>query len=688
MADINQVHITGSEPGALKDALDGIPPWATQKTAAQIAKLLTKSVDIQGDLLDAIESFGKTGPGATGSQKKNQDALDKLFKTISKSNEEEAKRNKKRKDQDKEDEKSLFRGKKLQGITEKVLYVLGGLAKIGQKVLEVDKQYIKTSDELFQSGVNLLSGQTGAVESMESLNQIVNLTGIRLEGLQEVTQKYSASINAVGFTKFAKSLGLAQRNLAEVGYSSKQSAELLGAYTESAQGYSDLRRRSEKEFADDALRFGSMMTKLSLTVGISREQLLANNKAISKSSDVAIVAAKYGKQGAEKLSAFAASFPDQELGRQFTAMASDTVPALNATFQDLAKSGLGAFGNQLVEFSRRVPQLDPAQARKQLDQIMKNVSEQRLAELRLQAQAGNASAAKSLDLINNLYQASRPVSEATDKQTEAAIKSQAAIAKLQSATESAAATAQKIFYPLEAQLNIVTNSLELFNSAVKYGTDNISGTTRSWIGAGLIVAGFGATLLGVSKGLGTFTSLFSGAGTKLTGIVSNTAGAFGRFLPMLARGAGVIGAGIAGFEIGDKIINPLLNKASEAITGTKGETLGTALYGLLNGSDEEKISKMLHGDSTRISVPKSPAQTTIKSPSAVPAAPTTVADTSAPSAESPATPIGPGIEKPPKNSDINSMIAFQNALSEQMLLAMNKLVSVNSDILRYTRNQS
>jgi len=690
MADINQVHITGAESGALKDALDGIPPWATQKTAAQIAKLLTKSVELQKEMLDAIDDFGNAGKG-TGSQKKNQDALDKLFRTIAKTNEEETKRGKKRKDIDKEDEKSLVRGKKLQGVTEKVLYVLGGLAKIGQHVLEVDKQYIKTSDELFQSGVNLLSGNNSTRESMESLNQVVNLTGIRLENLQEVAQKYSGSINAVGFTKFAKSLGMAQKNLAEVGYSSKQSAELLGAYTESAQGYSDLRRRSEKELADDALRFGTMMTKLSLTVGMSREQLLANNKAISSSTDIAIVAAKYGKEGAERLTAFASAFKNQDLGRQFTAMASDTVPALNSTFQDLAKSGLGTFGNQLLNFSRKLPELDPVEARKQLDQIMQNVSDQQLKVLRLQAQAGNASAGKSLELINELYQASRPVSQATSEQTDAAIKSQASIAKLQSAMESAAATTQKVFYPLEAQLNAVTTSIEAFNSAVKFGVENISGSTRSWIGTGLIITGFGATLLGAIKGISTFTSLFGNAGTKLAGIVSNTAGAFGRILPSLGgllRFLGVAGgfaaSGVAGFEFGDKIINPKINELMESITGTKGETLGTALYSL----KEKLFPDAEITGSTKISVPKSPAQTTINSPSAVPATPAQQADTSAGVAETPSTPVGPGIEKPPKNSDINSMLAFQNALTEQLLLATNKLVSVNSDILKYTRNQT
>lgn len=687
MADINQVHITGAEPGALKDALDGIPPWATQKTAAQIAKLLTKSVDLQKEMLDAIEDFGANGNKPGTNQKKNQDALDKLFKTISKANEEEGKRGKRRKDLDKDEEKSLIRGKKLQGVTEKVLYVLGGLAKIGQHVLEVDKQYIKTSDELFQSGINLLSGNNSTRESMESLNQVVNLTGIRLENLQEVAQKYSASINAVGFTKFAKSLGMAQKNLTEVGYSSKQSAELLGAYTESAQGYSDLRRRSEKELADDALRFGTMMTKLSLTVGMSREQLLSNNKAISASTDIAIVAAKYGKEGAERLSAFASAFKNQDLGRQFTAMASDTVPALNSTFQDLAKSGLGTFGNQLLNFSRKLPELDPVEARKQLDQIMKNVSDQQLKVLRLQAQAGNASAGKSLELINELYQASRPVSQATAEQTDAAVKSQASIAKLQSAMESAAATTQKVFYPLESQLNAVTTSLEAFNAAVKFGTDNISGSTRSWIGAGLVVAGFGATLLGAVKGMSTFTSLFSSAGSKLTGIVSSTAGSFGRLLPLLGKGFGVLGAGIAGYQLGDKVINPLLDKAASAITGRE-NTFGTALYELFNGDEDKKISEMLHGNSSKISVPKAPAATTINSPSAVAAAPTKAPDTTAGVSESPATPVGPGIEKPPKNSDINSMMAFQNALMEQLLLSTNKLVSVNSEILRYTRNQT
>ena len=44
-----------------------------------------------------------------------------------------------------------------------------------------------------------------------------------------------------------------------------------------------------------------------------------------------------------------------------------------------------------------------------------------------------------------------------------------------------------------------------------------------------------------------------------------------------------------------------------------------------------------------------------------------------------------GIEKAPSNTNIDSMLSYQNSLLEQLLLSTNNLVSVNKDILKYTR---
>jgi hypothetical protein len=44
--------------------------------------------------------------------------------------------------------------------------------------------------------------------------------------------------------------------------------------------------------------------------------------------------------------------------------------------------------------------------------------------------------------------------------------------------------------------------------------------------------------------------------------------------------------------------------------------------------------------------------------------------------------------KPDNKADINNMLSFQSNLLEQILLSSTKLVSVNQEILRFTRNNA
>ena len=79
--------------------------------------------------------------------------------------------------------------------------------------------------------------------------------------------------------------------------------------------------------------------------------------------------------------------------------------------------------------------------------------------------------------------------------------------------------------------------------------------------------------------------------TKLPSMFSAIAPA----LSAIAPAAGVAAAGTAGYMFGKHVVNPALDSAAEAITGTKGETVGTALYkgvdkiaSVFGGSDEDK----------------------------------------------------------------------------------------------------
>ena len=90
--------------------------------------------------------------------------------------------------------------------------------------------------------------------------------------------------------------------------------------------------------------------------------------------------------------------------------------------------------------------------------------------------------------------------------------------------------------------------------------------------------------------------------------------------------------------------------------------------------------------SSEISVPKNPAPSTIASPSASPA--TAKGESTAPVAAAPTTPSRPGKEKETGTGDINSQMESHNSLLEQLLSVMHNSVSVNKDILRYTKNQA
>lgn len=678
MAD-NSVFITGTASGAFTEALSDLPPWATEHTAGQIEKHLKKNLNIQTQALrDLVRAAkGRNGSGSvmdsTNANKLNSE-LDKLIRNLKKQNNDAAKSKKRRKDRDKEDDNSLLGIRRFNSGADKARFVFAAVAAVGEQMLKVDKQYIKTSDELYKSGLNVLNGNNETTSGLASLNNAVVLTGLRLETLQDVAQKYATSINAYGFTKFTKSLAQATTQLKEMGYSSKESAVLMGSYTETAQNYSDLRRRSEKELADDAIKFGNNITKLSLAMGISREQLLNNTKAISKSSDVALIYAKYGKEGADKLLAFAASFPDQELGKQLVTMSADTVPALNATFQDLAKSGLGGFAEQLNRITRQAPEVDPKETRLRIARLLETVPDSTRQFLRLQAQAGNASAAHTQEILNNLSQAGRGISEATDAQVNNATKTESVIAKFQTETERLSASLQAAFPPLKSQIVALTSGMELLNDAI-YGVINNTNTeTRSWLGAGTIIAGFLAgTLLPLVGKAGSVLGLLKGT-AGATGVAGAGAGAAAGGAGTAAMwGAGGIAAGAGGYLIGDKIVKPMIDGIISAATGSQ-DTLGGWIYDVTHKS--------------QISVPKTPAPSTINSPSAVPANSQAKNDAAGAKTSPSASPVGPGIEKAPVSVDINSTLTYQSNLLAQILQASENLISVNKDILRYTRNQT
>jgi hypothetical protein len=96
--------------------------------------------------------------------------------------------------------------------------------------------------------------------------------------------------------------------------------------------------------------------------------------------------------------------------------------------------------------------------------------------------------------------------------------------------------------------------------------------TQALLGA---VAGLWAFTgaLGMKGILGALGSLGSGIKGVASLLIGN-----GGLMGILGRLGAVGAAGAAGYAVGEYVVNPLLNKGAEAITGQKGATVGSALY--------------------------------------------------------------------------------------------------------------
>ncbi len=705
MADTN-VRITGSEEGALVAALSGLPPWATEDTAVQIEKYLRKSLDVQTkgfkDLIDATKKAAGAGGQGAAQQKAVNDALDKYLKNLKEAN-EEAEKKKKRQEKDKKDERDKDgRTKKEKATSEAITKVLGGLVSIGTKVLGVQKQYFETSNDLFKAGINLVSGQAQGVTSMQSLNEIITLTGVRLETFQKIVEKYTSSINAVGVVKFAKTITETNKKMQGLGYSTEEQIELLGTLVESESSYADIRNKSTTELADDAAKLGNQLNKMSMLTGLSNAKLQENIKALAKNNDSTVVSAVYGEKAAERMNTFASSFKDADIGQMFQRLASATEPVLTKTYQDLAKSGGGELAQELTRIAQaaRDGSISIEDGVKQATARAQKIDSGKLRDLSLFADANVEGAQEQLSIITKLRAQGNTLSKATEPQVDAAVKSQAALSAFSSELERSRAQMQKAFPLLEEQVLHAANAMNTYNNALDKLTNTVSANTRSWIGIGLEVVA-GLVIIGTKL-------------SSITAIFSEVPGMLGKAFSALRAGAIWVGEGImtllnpiakltAAFAVGYGIGTILSNVLS------KFDWFNNAMDNIFAGLDHiiqyipgiggdakdriaarEKVAA-LAGNSPvakkgEISVPKTPMQSQIASPSAVSVTPPSgqpAGATATPQASDAA--VGSGIEKPAKNADINSLLAYQNSVSEQVLLGIQSLVSVNKDILKYSR---
>lgn len=718
MADSN-VFIEGAAEGAFVDALNGLPPWATESTAWKIQGVLEKQLGVQNKMLAQLVKnvSGNNGTLSPADQQKANKEFETLIKNLSDANKEDVKERKRRKEREEANKRSILTANKLKTSGEKLTYVLTGLATVGAKVLQAETQYIKTYDDLYKSGINVLNGNNSTADGFKSLNQMVNITGMRLETLQKSMVKYASALNAVGATKFTKTLAQALPQLKNLGYNSEEAADLMGSYIDSQQGFTDLRRKTETQIAQETAEFGARLNKMSLALGVSREQLLENNKVNSKSADIFQVAATAGPEAAKSISEFTAGMPDKLRG-MINEMAAAIDPVHSQAYKELNAAGTGGFANQLGQIVKQVKvgALAPIDAAKalgnQTEDMLRNAK-----NMNSLWSNGEASSREANAFLSEMYNWSNNMSQATERQTQASIDTKAASAGLQTEFERTAAILQAAFSPMVSQVNAAATGLKLLNDQIYRGIGAFEQETKSWIGLGLIVAGFGATLAGLISKVGRFASLFSSGSAATAAGGAAASGASGAAASGGAAAAGGVGLAAAGLiampaaiAAGGAYLQHEMNtpegrsrrvEEQKKRLAEKKEILraykeqGATGKAVKQVEDEiaqhEKLITDLSVDRAKVQtqVPrtKTPSGSTIAAP-IVETEKKKEETVTSPSAGTVNNSSGPVKQAPPANTDINSQIAYQNSVLEQILESSKNLVSVNKDILKYTRVQS
>lgn len=463
MAD-NSTFIVGSAAGSLKEAFDGLPPWATNKTAEDIEALLRRSLDVQTkSLAQIVKSATAKGQGLSADDlSKVNSELDDLIKNLSDENKSKKKSSK---DEDDENKKRTKRWKNDNDLSIKGIamgYLMVDAALLIKKAF-VDN--FTTYTKLNESGINLVTGFTNSANGFESLAELTASSGVRFTELQGTMLKYNSAVNAFTASKFGATVGQASKNLAKFGFSSKESAELLGSYLESQQGFSDSRNKTEAEVTKGLEGFGKRISGVSLVTGMMRGKILENLEALSKSAESTILMGQVGEEQAGNLSEFVASFKDQKLGKEILSMMTDAVKPLNTTFAHLQKTGGGAFAQAEMELVNRM-KLSGATAEEMQGGLASFVSAnkstimQMMQQNKLLEQAGSQDAALANEHLQSLLLQEKnynSISAADRKKIEATNKARA---DFSSAWEKLISVFQRLFTPIIPVMSALTTGME------------------------------------------------------------------------------------------------------------------------------------------------------------------------------------------------------------------------------------
>jgi len=371
-------------------------------------------------------------------------------------------------------------------------------------------------------------------------------------------------------------------------------------------------------------------------------------------------------------------------------------------FNTLNASGNAVAGLQIQQAIKYAEASgDAVGAQKRLTDVANHLTSAQILNLDILRKSNgpaSSAAAATLDIINKLRAQSNKTSDATKGQTDAAIKSEASLSALDNAFEKTRSLAQQAFPLLETQVDLATEGLKRFNSVMDSVINMFDVNMRSWIGIIISVVGVISGVILEFRTLMSTLKWMSEAGGPIGKVASAFEGVVGRVLGWLNPIGKIAAAFAAGYAIGTfiyKIIEDMswftnqmdyifngLDHILQYIPGATGsdakERIATREAAIAIGNQNQE---------KRVAVTKNPAPSTVNSPSATSPAPNNTAEPNAPSAPVPVASgsTGSGIEKPSANADINSLIAHQNAVLEQILIGTRDLVSVNKDILTTSR---
>ena len=696
MADTTTI-ITGVADGAFENAFGDIPQWATEETLEEIGITLTKLLKTQNlALAQLVKSAGAKGQALKPEDlAKLSDEVQELYKNFKKVNDDEPKRRKRdREEEDKhkrtltEWRKDLFSWKTLQT----------GIIGAGDSIKKAMTDNVNTFDELYRSGINVMTGFDNASSGFEALRQLALKTNIRFTELAPSIIKFNTTINKLGLARFGDTIADTQAELRQFGFTGKEAGELLGAYMESQRGYNDATTRNQAQLNKDLVRFGERMTKLSQATGTLRTKLIEDIAAISESIEASLLYAQTGRDATESTIAFIASFKDKSIGQAFLKMMTDQIKPLNSTFMQFQKSGFGGFGIRLQRFLDSIKGIsDPKEQARRMSEFTK-MSMGEFAAMRpilqLQAEAGNQEAAAALKTVTAMEQQSRAFTE-TGKVSQAGADATAdASAKFRNELESLEATYQKAFAPTLEMMQMFSATLGTVNSGINSVINALGAEFLAITGVTLALA---ALALKISLVSSLMDTLIGGGGKggagggkgggKLGGAVGWAAAA----AIMLGLGAAVdTAAGSLG--VGKNVLDEQRDKANwdrmsslekvESGLARSIEGIGNAT--VFDNFANEAAAARIKAESEYLDKKAgitTPPGGKIGESSATP--PSELAP-----AATPGTPTAPAVTAPtPGTPDINSVLVDHGKILTQILDASNTLISVNKEILKFTRVQ-